>query len=227
MESERTESSYWCGTYAWDQNWSSAAAADGECGEVTSFFSQAAFEMKVSHHVGKWTPKNNLETQNNKARILKEKRPKNAHSADIKNVKREIRQDTEKDTQSLKQFNTARTIVGCVLLFTFWPHGNLLIHLNLHSSHKWKVKGLCNSSRVSQVTACFIDNVQHSRYYDMSLWMIAIEPMLICCHWSAARFRFANPAKTAKMIWWWSVRKFPSQNLSHMRTEVSFGISLE
>lgn len=92
--------------------------------------------MKVSHHVGKWTPKNNLETQNNKARILKEKRPKNAHSADIKNVKREIRQDTEKDTQSLKQFNTARTIVGCVLLFTFGPHGNLLIHLNLHSSHK-------------------------------------------------------------------------------------------
>lgn len=80
--------------------------------------------------------KNNLETQNNKARILKEKRPKNAHSADIKNVKREIRQDTEKDTQSLKQFNTARTIVGCVLLFTFGPHGNLLIHLNLHSSHK-------------------------------------------------------------------------------------------
>lgn len=51
-------------------------------------------------------------------------------SAHIKNVKREIRQDT----QSLKQLNTAQTIVGCVL-FTLGPHGNLLIHLNLHSSH--------------------------------------------------------------------------------------------
>lgn len=79
--------------------------------------------------------------------------------------------------------------------------------------HKRKVKGLCKWSDrpstyySSRCLALF-------RYY-VSLWMIVIEPMLICCHWSAT---------LSKMCAKWSdddlIRKFPSKNLSHMRTEV-------